>query len=282
MYKSKSRPYARPRLSRALATALVTTALATGAASPASAEVAAEVRTAGPDLLVRDAPGPQGRVIDRIRNGATVVIECQTIGAQVSSRYGTSSVWDRIGPGQRYVSDVFVRTGSMQMVTGRCDEPGPPSAREQEGHVEEFYVPHGPGFKPREGSRKPGDPTEYHCTHGALSSYKCAQVHRAGYIAQRQADKHFGPGTRQSHAQGNAFLHAFWAALSWQFAGDAGYQIVLDSENRAGNRLADAEMDLANDAAGKAVAQANGWTPWLIEGKILDMARSGRLTTLPG
>ena len=74
---------------------------------------------AGYTLTVRRAPRPNARKVRKLKNGAHVVIVCQTNGAQVSGTYGTSRIWDKLIKGG-YVSDTFIYTGSDGRVAPEC------------------------------------------------------------------------------------------------------------------------------------------------------------------
>lgn len=85
-----------------------------------SASVTGEVRTAsGGPLTVRAGPHTTSGAVGLAANHARVTIECQTFGDTVSGVFGTSSLWDRIGPGN-FVSDAFVSTGSNGPVAPSC------------------------------------------------------------------------------------------------------------------------------------------------------------------
>lgn len=73
----------------------------------------------GCELNVRSGPGTGYSIIDVLPQGATVPVNCQTPGTQVSGPYGTSNIWDNIGNG-RFVSDAYVKTGSDGYVAPRC------------------------------------------------------------------------------------------------------------------------------------------------------------------
>ncbi|MFE0629824.1 SH3 domain-containing protein [Streptomyces sp. NPDC058864] len=77
-------------------------------------EVAPDVR-----LNVRNGPGTAYPIVTTLPYDAKVPIFCQMPGTTVSGYYGTSNIWDRIGPNQ-YVSDTYVRTGSDGYIAGRC------------------------------------------------------------------------------------------------------------------------------------------------------------------
>jgi murein DD-endopeptidase MepM/ murein hydrolase activator NlpD len=77
------------------------------------------VETAGAPLTVRSGPGTGHRAAGTVADRATVRITCQTTGTSVRGTYGTSRIWDRIGPG-RYISDAYVYTGSDGRVAPAC------------------------------------------------------------------------------------------------------------------------------------------------------------------
>ncbi|MFF3565106.1 SH3 domain-containing protein [Streptomyces sp. NPDC002574] len=70
-------------------------------------------------LNVRSGPGTSYQIVRMLPTDAKVPIFCQTTGTNVAGYYGTSNIWDRIGPDQ-YVSDAYVHTGSDGFVTSRC------------------------------------------------------------------------------------------------------------------------------------------------------------------
>ncbi|SFJ23784.1 hypothetical protein SAMN05421835_1042 [Amycolatopsis sacchari] len=78
-----------------------------------------KVKTAGGPMNVRSAPSTTASVKGLAANYAKVTIECYVEGDAVTGTYGTSAIWDRIGPGQ-YVSDAYVYTGSDQPVAPHC------------------------------------------------------------------------------------------------------------------------------------------------------------------
>ncbi|MFJ4850836.1 MULTISPECIES: SH3 domain-containing protein [unclassified Streptomyces] len=70
-------------------------------------------------LNVRSGPGTGYQIVRTLPLDAKVPVFCQTPGTTVNGYYGTSSIWDRIGPDQ-YVSDAYVHTGSDGYVASRC------------------------------------------------------------------------------------------------------------------------------------------------------------------
>lgn len=68
---------------------------------------------------VRSGPGTNYRLVRVLSYGASVPVNCQKPGEQVSGPYGTTSLWDNIANGQ-YVSDAYVNTGSDDYVAVRC------------------------------------------------------------------------------------------------------------------------------------------------------------------
>jgi hypothetical protein len=81
------------------------------------------------DLDGRPQPASEPRaVVDHLRKGQWVRIECQTVGEQV---YG-SAVWDRVGG--LYVPDAFIKTYTSGILQGapRCDA-APPPPPDQDG-----------------------------------------------------------------------------------------------------------------------------------------------------
>ncbi|MFI7101693.1 SH3 domain-containing protein [Streptomyces sp. NPDC050161] len=68
---------------------------------------------------IREGAGTNTPVVGHLPDGAHVRILCQRYGQWVVGPYGTSNIWDNIGPGQ-YISDSYVRTGSDGFVAQRC------------------------------------------------------------------------------------------------------------------------------------------------------------------
>jgi uncharacterized protein YraI len=73
----------------------------------------------GVRLNVRRGPGTSYQIVKVLPYDANVIIYCQSPGTKVSGYYGTSSIWDNIGPDQ-FISDAYVDTGSDGYITGRC------------------------------------------------------------------------------------------------------------------------------------------------------------------
>jgi len=78
----------------------------------------------GYTLSVHRGPRAAAPVTRKLRNGARVRIVCQTTGDQMTGRFGTSRIWDKLAKGG-YVTDTYVRTGSDGRVAPAC--PKPPS-----------------------------------------------------------------------------------------------------------------------------------------------------------
>jgi hypothetical protein len=77
------------------------------------------VRTSGGPLTVRSGPGTGTAAVGQAGNYANVVIECTATGTTVTGTYGTTNLWNRIGPGN-WVSDAYVNTGSSAPVAPAC------------------------------------------------------------------------------------------------------------------------------------------------------------------
>ncbi|MFJ5217845.1 SH3 domain-containing protein [Streptomyces sp. NPDC088354] len=95
--------------------------LVLGGAAEASAATALVYYDVAPNtrVNVRNGPGTGYQIVRTLPTDAKVPIFCQTPGTTVSGYYGTSSIWDRVGPDQ-YVSDTYVHTGSDGYVTSHC------------------------------------------------------------------------------------------------------------------------------------------------------------------
>lgn len=102
------------------------------AAAPAPAPAAADgatVRAAsyrrsfqiapGQQVRVRQGPTTSAPVVRKLAGGSWVQIRCQRSGERVTGPYGTTDIWDNIGPGE-YVSDAYVHTGSDGPVAPQC------------------------------------------------------------------------------------------------------------------------------------------------------------------
>ena len=77
------------------------------------------VTTAGDPLNVRASASTGAAVRGLAANHAKVIIECFVRGDTVTGTFGTSNVWDRIGPGH-FVADAYVNTGSDNPVAPAC------------------------------------------------------------------------------------------------------------------------------------------------------------------
>ncbi|MFD2796197.1 hypothetical protein ACFS27_21730 [Promicromonospora vindobonensis] len=77
------------------------------------------VRTSGGPLTVRSGPGTGRAAVGHAGNHANVVIECTARGTTVTGTFGTTNLWNRIGPGN-WVSDAYVSTGSDAPVAPAC------------------------------------------------------------------------------------------------------------------------------------------------------------------
>ncbi|WP_033289605.1 hypothetical protein [Amycolatopsis jejuensis] len=84
-----------------------------------SAAATGLVRTAGDPMNVRASASTSAAVKGLAANYARVNIECYVNGDSVTGTYGTSRIWDRIGPGH-YLSDTYVQTGSDSPVAPPC------------------------------------------------------------------------------------------------------------------------------------------------------------------
>ena len=90
------------------------------------------VHTSSANLSVRKGPGTGYAKVGSLRKGTRVDVVCQAYGSTVRGTYGTSRLWDKIGPG-RYVSDAYVYTGSDGRVAPKCG--GTTSGGSTTGHV---------------------------------------------------------------------------------------------------------------------------------------------------
>jgi len=77
----------------------------------------------GLPVHARRAPRPSAASVRTFSNGNRVKIVCQTTGARVTGKYGTSRLWDLIDLGNgrgAYVTDTYVYTGSDGRVAPAC------------------------------------------------------------------------------------------------------------------------------------------------------------------
>ncbi|MGW5717285.1 hypothetical protein ACWEVP_14050 [Amycolatopsis sp. NPDC003865] len=77
------------------------------------------VKTAGDPMNVRASASTSAAIKGLAANYAKVTIECYVDGDSVTGTFGTSTIWDRIGPGH-YVSDTYLQTGSDLPVAPHC------------------------------------------------------------------------------------------------------------------------------------------------------------------
>nr|WP_245245215.1 peptidase [Streptomyces palmae] len=70
-------------------------------------------------LNVRRGPSTTSPLVRVLAYDVRVQIRCQLYGETVTGPYGTTRIWDNIGPGE-YVSDAYVKTGSDGFVAVRC------------------------------------------------------------------------------------------------------------------------------------------------------------------
>jgi uncharacterized protein YraI len=94
--------------------------LAVGGAVEASAAATGTVKTAGDPLNVRRAPTASATAVKTVANGASVTIDCQTVGTSVTGTYGTSTLWDYVPALGGYISDTYVYTGSDTRIAPDC------------------------------------------------------------------------------------------------------------------------------------------------------------------
>lgn len=89
-----------------------------GGTSNGGAGFAARINTAGAPLTIRRGASTATEAVGSIADGAHVTISCQKLGQSVTGTYGTSRLWDKIGPG--FVADAYVATGSDGRVAPEC------------------------------------------------------------------------------------------------------------------------------------------------------------------
>ncbi len=87
--------------------------------NPGSGGVTGTVHSGGVSLNIRSTPSVSGSVVGSLADGQVFTIQCQTNGDSVTGTYGTTTLWDRLAPGQ-YVSDAYVYTGSDGQVAPNC------------------------------------------------------------------------------------------------------------------------------------------------------------------
>ncbi|WIX77734.1 hypothetical protein QRX50_41085 [Amycolatopsis carbonis] len=84
-----------------------------------SAAATGVVSTAGDPMNVRASASTTAAVKGLAANYAKVDIECYVNGSSVTGTFGTSTIWDRIGP-DNFISDAYVKTGSDLPVAPLC------------------------------------------------------------------------------------------------------------------------------------------------------------------
>jgi uncharacterized protein YraI len=77
------------------------------------------VSTAGDPMNVRASASTSAAIKGLAANYAKVNIERYVEGDTVAGKFGTTNIWDRIGP-NNYVSDTYVQTGSDDPVAPHC------------------------------------------------------------------------------------------------------------------------------------------------------------------
>lgn len=70
-------------------------------------------------LNLRAEPSTTAAVKGLAANKAKVIVECYVEGEEVTGPYGTSTIWDRVGP-DHYISDTYLMTGSDEPVAPKC------------------------------------------------------------------------------------------------------------------------------------------------------------------
>ncbi len=78
-------------------------------------------KSGGP-LTLRAQPATSAAVVQNIKSGTRIAIQCQTTGSTVNGLYGKSNLWDKtaFGGTTGYVSDAYVYTGSHGRVAPNC------------------------------------------------------------------------------------------------------------------------------------------------------------------
>ncbi|MEH6420741.1 peptidoglycan DD-metalloendopeptidase family protein [Pseudomonas sp. CGJS7] len=80
------------------------------------------IKTSGTALNVRSGPGTGYSVIGSLANGTVVNIRCQKTGESISGTFGTSNLWNNVGPSgsDQYVPDSYVLTGASGQIAPTC------------------------------------------------------------------------------------------------------------------------------------------------------------------
>jgi uncharacterized protein YraI len=102
--------------------------LVPGSLGVASAEVPqtnGRVETHGAALRVRAEPTTASQVAGQLPTGSRVLVRCTAKGESIECVFGTSDVWDNIGPGL-WISDAFTFTGSDDPIAPPCSTGGQP------------------------------------------------------------------------------------------------------------------------------------------------------------
>jgi surface antigen len=149
---------------------------------------------AGYTLTVRAAPRSDARKVGKRKNGAHVVIVCQTNGDQVTGTFGTSTLWDKLARGG-FVSDTYVATGSDGRVAPECpgsgghphpaQPPAPAHGRPRDVVLRDDYP--FPGASPRD-----ADPWGFY--HRECTSFVAYRLNRLKgfHFSNRMNGGHFG------------------------------------------------------------------------------------------
>jgi hypothetical protein len=82
------------------------------------APIVGKVDTAGAPVTIRSGPGTNYSAVGTVVDGENVTIHCQAKGETVTGTFGTSNLWDDIGPG--FIADVYVFTNSDFQVAPWC------------------------------------------------------------------------------------------------------------------------------------------------------------------
>jgi hypothetical protein len=77
------------------------------------------VRTSGGPLNLRASASTGAALRGLAANYANVIVECTVRGQTVTGTYGTSDLWNRVGPGH-FIPDVYLNTGSPDPVAPAC------------------------------------------------------------------------------------------------------------------------------------------------------------------
>ncbi|MGC9669239.1 peptidoglycan DD-metalloendopeptidase family protein [Planosporangium sp. 12N6] len=104
-------------------------AILIGGTAPASAAVTGTVGTVdsgSTPLNIRSTASTSAATVGSLRSGSTLTLVCQVTGQWISGRVRATNLWDKL-PDGRYVSDAYVRRGTVSPCDATPPPPPPPA-----------------------------------------------------------------------------------------------------------------------------------------------------------